>query len=335
MLNYVKKILIFSISMFIWKGRIMKKTYKRFNSYLLAISITAAVGLIFALFSLLFYYNADLKSIEYKNVIPILTVIIFAIAVVFAVVFTAQTDTIHITKIKKNSSILKFATLLSVALSVALFLYDFIFFVIYPNESSPLKIARLTVFLPFIAYLIIEVIPTRMHRRVFRIPTWLKVITSLSTIIWCVLGLLAMYFWSALATTNIFKLHHMFYYVLAVLFFMFEIKFELISHKGHRGYMLSALVLFSYTFISTGAIIIVKFAGGLVGVNISNFEMFLPLAIGLYALSKMIAIKNTINFVMKRDLQSVRSHSHRSHKHNNSTHHHDDADEVTVVENKD
>ena len=151
MLNYVKKILIFSISMFIWKGRIMKKTYKRFNSYLLAISITAAVGLIFALFSLLFYYNADLKSIEYKNVIPILTVIIFAIAVVFAVVFTAQTDTIHITKIKKNSSILKFATLLSVALSVALFLYDFIFFVIYPNESSPLKIARLTVFLPFIA----------------------------------------------------------------------------------------------------------------------------------------------------------------------------------------
>ena len=123
------------------------------------------------------------------------------------------------------------------------------------------------------------------------------------------------------------------YYVLAALFFLFEIKFELISHKGHRGYMLTALLLFSYTFISSGAIILVKFMGGLADITISNFEMFLPLALGLYALAKMIAIKNTIKFIMKRDQQTISEHHHSHHHSHHHRHHHteDANDQVTVV----
>lgn len=310
----------------------MKKTYNLFNKYLLAIVITASVGLIFALFTLLFYYiPGSNMGIEYKNVVPIFTVIVFGTAIILAIVFTALTDKIYISKIKKNSSMLKFATLLTAALATALFLYDFIAFVINPAEASPLKIVRLLVFVPFIAYLIIEVIPSKLKKKKVAIPTWLRAVTSLSTIIWCILGLLAMYFWSGLATTNIFKLHHMFYYVLAVLFFLFEIKFELISHKGHRGYMLTALILFSYTFISTGAIILVKFMGGLSDVTISNFEMFLPFALGLYALAKMIAIKNTIKFVIKKDQQSIGEHHHSHHHHHHSHHHSEDLNEDIPV----
>lgn len=312
----------------------MKKTHRLFNNYLLAIAITSVIGLIFALFTLLFYYEPLQKSIAFKNVIPIFTIIIFFTAVVLAIVFTIKVDSLHITKIKKSSSsTLKFATLLSAALASALFLFDFITFVIVPSEASPLKVVRLLFFVPFIAYFIIEVIPTRMHRKRIQIPYWAKVVTSLSTIVWCVLGLLAMYFWSGLVITNVFKLHHMFYYVLAVLFFLFEIKFELISHKGYRGYMLSALVLFAYTTISTGAIIIVKFGSGLVGVDISNFEMFLPIAIGLYAFSKMLAIKHTIKYVMKRDQQTIHRHSHH-HSHHHHHHHDETKDDIQVV-NKD
>lgn len=296
----------------------MEKTYNLFKRFIPAVIILASVGLIFSLFTLIYYYNPALKSIEFKNVIPIFTVLIFASAVIVSIVFTVQTKKIHITRIKKTSSMSKFAALLSVALGTALFLYDFIAFVIYPSTTSPLKILRLLVFIPFIAYLVIQIIPTKIKKKHIHIPNWTRVATSICAITWCILGLLAIYFWTGLEITNVFKIMHMFYYVFAVLFFLFEIKFELVSQKSHKGYLLSALVLFSYTFITSGAIIITKFLGGLNEINISDFEMFMPLALGLYALSKMIAIQYTIKFVIAKEKQTIHEHKHHHHRHHHS-----------------
>ena len=300
----------------------MEKTYSLFKKFIPAIIIISSVGLIFALFTLIYYYNAGLKSIEFKNVIPIFTVLVFSSAVAVSIIFTVKTEKIHVTRIKKTSSMSKFAALLSVALGTALFLFDFIAFVIYPSTTSPLKIFRLLVFIPFIAYLIIQIIPTKFKKKHFVIPNWIKVATSICTIAWCILGLLAIYFWTGLEITNVFKIMHMFYYVFTVLFFLFEIKFELISQNGHRGYMLSALILFSYTFITSGAIIITKFMGGLKEITISDFEMFMPLALGLYALSKMIAIQYTIKFVVSKDKQTIHEHHHHHRHHHHSSHSH-------------
>ncbi len=318
----------------------MEKTYNLFKRFLPIIFITSAIGLIFALFTLMYYYNGATKSIDFKNVIPIVTLIVFVVAIIVCIIFTVKTDKIHITKIKKSSSMSKFATLLSVALATALFLFDFIKFVIEPNTTSTLKIFRLLVFVPFIAYLVLEIIPTKIKRKRVQIPNWLSITTSICTIVWCILGLLAIYFWTGLETTNIFKLQHIFYYVFAVLFFLFEIKFKLISQKGCRGYILTSLILFSYTFITSGAIIIVKFTGGLNEITLSDFETFMPLALGLYALSKMIAVQETIKFVMKKERQTIHEHKHR-HSHRNDkpsastegqSNVHTDADEkITVV----
>ena len=309
----------------------MEKTYNLFKKFIPAIIIIASVGMIFSLFTLLYYYNPALKSIEFKNVIPIFTALIFASAVIVSLVFTIQTKKIHITRIKKTSSMSKFAALLSVALGTALFLFDFIAFVIYPSTTSPLKILRLLVFIPFIAYLVIQIIPTKFKKKHVRIPNWIRVATSICAITWCILGLLAIYFWTGLEITNVFKVMHMFYYVFTVLFFLFEIKFELISQKSYKGYMLSALTLFSYTFITSGAIIITKFLGGLKEITISDFEMFMPLALGLYALSKMIAIQNTIKFVISKDKQTIHEHHHHHRHHHHSHHKHESHGEHSNV----
>ena len=58
-----------------------------------------------------------------------------------------------------------------------------------------------------------------------------------------------------------------------------------------------------------------KFFGFIPEVFISEFEIFLAFALGIYALSKMIAIPRTMKFVMDKG----RSHRHhrRHHRHKN------------------
>ena len=49
--------------------------------------------------------------------------------------------------------------------------------------------------------------------------------------------------------------------------------------------------------------------------SISLFEIFLAFALGLYALGKMIAMQQTMRFVMKKHGNSGHSHKHHHHKH--------------------
>lgn len=125
------------------------------------------------------------------------------------------------------------------------------------------------------------------------------------------------YFWQELPTSNIFKLAIMFYYIIVVLFFMFEIKFELFVPYV-KGYIFTALLLFIYSFAVIGPLMLAKFFGRLSAVSISEFEIFLAFSLGIYALSKLVAMQQTMNFVMKRS-DSSHGHSHHHHHHHNHT----------------
>ena len=299
----------------------MQKTYLIFKKFLPIILAVSSLALIFGLLTMVYYYNDATMSIAIKNVIPIFTIGLIAISFVLAVVFTAKVHNTGISKIKKSFPICKFTSLLAATLASASFFFDFFRFVDQPGQFSVFRVVRLIIFIPFIAYLVLNVIPRKIKRRPITLPYWLKPLTSIATLVWCLLGLVMIYFWQStsysavLGTTNIFRIAFIIYYLFVTVFFAFEVKYELIS-SAPKGYVLFSTLLFVYSFTVIGPIMLktVLIESSNLG-SISLFEIFLAFALGLYALGKMIAMQQTMRFVMKKHGNSGHSHKHHHHKH--------------------
>ena len=305
----------------------MNKVYNLFKKYLPIISGLAVVSALFGLLTLIYYYNKDTVSISFANVIPICTVIFFILAVAFVIVFVSKVDNIYISKIKKSYGFCHFAAALSAALAAALFLFDFFRFVQTPTTSSALRILRLVAFVPFILYLVLGMVPKRFRKKTIHISIKIKYVAAIGAIVWAVLGLLMIYFWEGLPMTNIFKITHLFFYVLLLLFLAFEIKFELITPTP-RLYLLFSLLLFVYSTALTGSVMLAKFFGFIEEVTISEFEIFLAFALGIYALSKMVAIPKTIKLVKEKS-RSRRHHHHHRHKNEQAAENANEVSELT------
>ena len=299
----------------------MQKTYLIFKKYLPIILAVSALALIFGLLTMVYYYSDNTMSIDFKNVIPIFTAALVLIAFVLSIVFTFKVNNTGISKIKKSFGVCKFASLLAATLAAASFFFDFFRFVDQPGQFSVFRIIRLIVFIPFIAYLIINVIPKKIKRKRVTLPVWLKPVTAFSSLIWCILGLVMIYFWQApsystvLGTTNIFKVAFIIYYLFVTIFFIFEIKYEFIS-SAPKGYVLFSSFLFVYSITIIGPIMLktVLSESSNLG-SISLFEIFLAFALGLYALAKMIAMQQTMRFVIKKRGGSTHAHRHHHHHH--------------------
>lgn len=304
----------------------MEKTYLIFKKFIPYILILSAIGLLFGIFSLAYSYNDATISVVFTDVIPVFWLIFLGFAYIVAFIFTFRVKSLHIRRIKKSSSFSKFAAILAAGLVTALFLFNFFQFVQQESLTLTFKNIRLIFSVPFIAYLVIGVIPKKIKRKPVNIPKWLLPVSAVSTLAWCILSILAIYFWSgigALPTTNFFRLAHLLYLVVATLFFLAEIGFEMFS-KGHRFYVLTASCLFITTIVFTGSITIAMFFGRLAEVTISPIEIFVGVALGIYALSKLFAMQYTMKHVMK---QQQNGHRHRHHHH----HHHHSSDKSTKV----
>lgn len=302
----------------------MEKTLKLFKKFLPIIIITSMIGLVFGFLTLLYYYNNSIPKIDFKAVIPILTILILVFAIALAVLFTIKTDKLHIARIKKDASFSKFACALTAVMTAALFLFEFFRFVMYPTifATQPEKILRLFVFVPFVIYFIIQMLPKKFKRQAIVLPKWLKPLCSVCAILWSVCSLVSIFRWTGLPIKNEFKLMFIGYNIIALIFFLSEAKFELLK-PSHRFYMLSALILFVYTSILSGSIIIAKLLGRLDAVTLSEFELICSITIGIYALSKMFAIIHTLKYLKERSSSSVYSskfdkgshHHHHHHRH--------------------
>ena len=268
-------------------------------------------------------YNDATMSIDMSQVIPYCAIFFIVLAIFFVSFLTFKIDHLRITKVKKSFGICKFASLLAATLAAASFFFDFFRFVDQPAQFSAFRIIRLVVFIPFIAYLIINAIPKKIKRKRIVLPSWLKPICAVATLVWCILGLVMIYFWQSsayettMSTVNIFRIAFIFHYILVTLFFAFEIKFELLSPVP-KAYVFFSGLLFTYSFTVIGPIMLrsILIESNNLG-SISLFEIFLAFALGLYALSKLIAMQQTMRFVMKKN-SGGSHHHHRSHRHHHS-----------------
>ena len=310
----------------------MEKNYALFKKYLPIIIVLSVVGLIFGVFAIAYSYNKALVSINFSDVIPVFWMGFLGLSYIMCFVFTFQVKGMHIKRLKKNSSFSKFAALLAAGLVTALFLFNFFQFVQQKFQLPAFKIVRLIFSVPFIAYLIVGIIPKRFRRKQIKLPKWLLPISAVCALTWCILSILAIYFWSgegALPTTNFFRLTHMFYLVVTTLFLLAEIGFEMFA-KGHRFYILTASCLFVTTVVLTGSTTAGMFLGKIsTEMSISAIEIFVGVALGVYALSKLFAMQYTMKYVMKQEKNgNKRRHHHHHHRHH---HHHSDDKATTVV----
>ncbi|MBO5287050.1 MAG: hypothetical protein J6B34_02885 [Clostridia bacterium] len=300
----------------------MEKTLKLFKKFLPAIIITTLVGLIFGFLTLLYYYIPSIPTITFKAVIPILTLVIFVLIVAMIITFAVKTKKLHISRVKRDAPFSKFAAALAGIMVAALFLFDFFRFVISPGlfAAQPEKIIRLFVFVPFVIYFVIQLIPKKMKRQAVILPKWLKPLCSVCAILWCVCSLVSIFRWTGLPITNIFKLSFIAYTLLALIFFLSEAKFELLK-PNHRFYMISAFLLFSYTVVVSGSIVLGKLLGTAKAVTLSEFELICSITLGIYALSKMFAILRTLSFLKERSSTSTYSSKFSNKKHHHGHHH--------------
>ena len=300
----------------------MEKAYNLFKKFLPIVITLSLVSLIFGLITMINYYNSYTVSIDFANVIPIFAIIFIVASFATAIYFSVKVEAPQIKRLKKSSGFSKFATLLVAILAIALFLYDFLKFVDQPalsfsTQSKLFKTLRLLVFVQFIVYLVIGILPKKIKHKKIEIPKWIKPFTAVCTVIWCILGIASIYFFNGLATTNLFKIIFVFYYIALTVFFLFESRFEIFG-TGHKAYMISSLIMFIYSIAIVGSIMSAQFLGYLSEVSISEFEIFLAAALGIYALSKLFAMQQTMKYIINKDESgSGRHHHHRHHSSSN------------------
>ncbi|MBO5357054.1 MAG: hypothetical protein J6A95_04725 [Clostridia bacterium] len=304
----------------------MKETYKLLSKILLIIIIGAIITTIFGVVAVYLGYNNITNHLNIKGACTIIYLIFGALTVCCAGYAAFKVKSLHIKKIRKNSGFLKAASYLAFAVIFFTFCFELVRIIIasYTNSFleyfSTWRLLKLAFSLPCSLHFLFMALPTKLRRRRVKIPKSILYITSVSTVLWAVFGLLSAYFYNQLTTTNILKIWQIIIYLIFAVFFLFEIKFEHIKPSS-RAYLFTSLLAFIASMAFTLTTIIGLISGIIYSKNsFSALELLGSLVIGIYALSRMFAIKYTIKYVMSTSDNS--SHSSKFDKHGHHHHHH-------------
>ncbi len=303
----------------------MKETYKLLSKILLVIIVGSVISTVFGVVAVYLGYNNTTNHLNIKGACTIIYLIFGALTVCCAGYAAFKVKSLHIKKIRRNSGFLKAASYLAFAVIFFTFCFELVRIVIasYTNSFSEFftvwRLLKLVFSLPCSLHFLFMALPTKLRRIRVKIPKAILYITSVSTVLWAVSGLLSAYFYNQLATTNILKIWQIIIYLIFAVFFLFEIRFEHIKPSS-RAYLFTSLLAFIASMAFTLTTIIGLISGIIYSRNsFSALELLGSLVIGIYALSRMFAIKYTIKYVMSTIDNS--SHSSKFDKHGHHHHH--------------
>jgi len=303
----------------------MKHSYKFLTKCLPFILGGALLTTVIGCLAFLLGYNSKTSWLNLSGAFSILYIIALLATLGFAVYTSIKTDNIHITRIKKNSGFLKAAASLACIITMFSFCFDFIKIIIGSyggyEPFEPSRIARFIFTLPLSVYFLLMVLPSKFKRKKIKVPKAITYICSVSTILWCVISILAIYFYKGLATMNITKIMHLLVYLSFAVFFLFEVKFELIK-PSTKGYLISGFTAFILSAGFTLTVWLSRIMGIIPkGKAFSDTELILTILIGFYALARMYAIPKTMKHVLENSDNSSFSSkfSRHSHKRNDGS----------------
>ena len=283
----------------------MKQTHKLFKVFLPIIMGFTALATLLGVFMLAFNYNSAEQVIYFRAAAPILFFAFVIISIGISVFFVCSMEHVYVSKTKHDCPFFQFASVLVFLVVLTLTIYDLSTFLKYSglDAARMFKILRLIVAVPFLGHLLINVFPKRIHRQKIEFPGLIKIICSISSVIWCLFGLLAVWFYESNGLTY-FKVTHVVFYTLMTLFFLLEAKNQLIKPSS-RYLILSALFLFVTSFafsLSTLFGIVIGTVVSMQPIGISEFELICSFAFSLYALSKVFAYKTTLKYVIDTNI---------------------------------
>lgn len=281
----------------------MNKTYKLLTKNTAFIFLATLLSIFLGLLTFLFYFDSTTSTIAFGNVIPILFILSIVGTLALSVLTTVKAKHFGVSKIKRSSSFFKFSSYLVCAMLVLFFFYDLFIFILQPAQITFLRSVRIVLFIPMIAHIVISVLPNKIKRTKIEISQPVRIVAGIGAVLWAVVSLLTVYFDYAILTNNVFKTILIFVYLLASLFFLYDAKFILIK-PCPKPFVLSSLALFIVTFSFTLGALIARMFGKTGSLGISEFEIIVSLALGIYAFSKLCAFINTMKFIMENSYSS-------------------------------
>ncbi|MBQ7760979.1 MAG: hypothetical protein IJ400_02880 [Clostridia bacterium] len=294
----------------------MKQTHKLFKLFLPIIIGFTLLATLLGIFMLAFNYT-DEQGIYFKAAAPLLFFAFILITIGLSIFFVCKVDHVYIVKTKHDCPFFQFASVFAFLVIFALTIYDLATFLQYQtlDTARVFKILRLIASVPFLGHLLLSVFPKRIRRQKIEIPKWLRVVCSISAIVWCLFGLLAVWFYESQGYTY-FKVTHIVFYTLMTLYFLFDAKNQLIKPCS-KLLILSSLFLFitsaSFALSTIFGIVIGKVVS-MQPIGISEFELICSFAFSLYALSKVFAYMTTLKFAI--DTSTTHYFAKRKHKKN-------------------
>ena len=317
----------------------MKKSllfYKIFLPVTLGLTI---VALTFNILSLLLTFDMDIGTVILPHPIPILFIVFITLAASAPIVLSILAkETKIITRTKSGSLFYKISLIILITALSALVVFDVVILVkelISTSELLKLNV-RLTFFdalsqhfemarlfrailtIPFLAYLVFEFLGTKSKNTFVA-----RAVCNALAILWCALTPVVFYFFSGSPPmTEYMRVSYSIAFILVTLFFLYDFKWNYLetNFRVYSGVsMVAAIFSLVLATATTVAVIArrdclmitnywdfergdINFRYGIFDIYAVNlFEIIALLALGIFILSKVISIIQTVVAVAKSE----------------------------------
>ena len=309
------------------KYRFLKKSLTISVICLLAIALMS--GLCFS-----FMYDAPTYTLRFPHVVTGLLYFAILATIAYSVYFTIKVNSINITRIKKTSKFMTFASAFAAIMMIIFFIYECVVSITKANFQAYFffRVMRWLLTIPTCVYFAFQAMPNKIRRVKITPPEYVKLILSICSVLWCLFGILTTYF-SSLTATDIAKISQLFVYASCALFLVFEGRFEIFG-TGDKAYLISAFTCTALTLGFPFGISIAKIVGKMSPYRaFSQPELILSVVIGIYALSKMFAVVLTMRAVAENSSRASHASKFDKKPNEKSGEENTDTAEVDKVEN--
>ncbi|MBQ8162808.1 MAG: hypothetical protein IJZ93_00370 [Clostridia bacterium] len=298
------------------KEHLMRKSYKlltkAFPVFMLELVVCAALGTIAFLTS----YDSGSGWLS-TGYVSIFFWLVVALTLATAIAIPVFSKDAGIVRFKDKYGFVAFAATLAGIIVFALFVIEFCRFVTSSNISV-WRFIRSFVSIVVALNFIIEAVPHKLIKKY--VNKTIRIILSLSSILWGVLSILSVYFDENVPMSNITKTMLLLTYVAITAFLLFEAEFKHAKKRIIAYTATASLAAFtSFSFCVPIALSLRSLAT----INFTVMEFVVCATIGLYALSKICSMIRTMHHVITTHQDDGASH-HTSHKHHDSKDGNDD-----------
>lgn len=273
------------------------------------------LAVIFASLALCLTYSPDHGNINMKSPYAIFFVTTVLIALIVPPLFVVGFKDLKITRTRRDLIFSRVASMLLLIGTFAYTLTDMVYMT--SGEFEVWRFFRALVAIFVIIFGLLDFLPSKT-----KVSTTVKNFVNGCVPVYTALSILALYF-NPTYVPEYFKILYVVAYSILTLFFLYDFKWRLIKTNAKAYTAISAM-----TFVFSAIISLTSIVGFICKndyfaqseITVSLFEMIFVLILGIYALSKVIAIKKTVEYVIvethKRNEEKKRKEEKRQAEEN-------------------